>query len=248
MKAVTVLSLLVTFAGLGSAEAFQVSPMHVVLDAKARPTGVLTLTAGKQALRVRVSVFDWKQSRGADELSPSSSLTVFPRIMEIPSGKAGTIRVGARHPRGEVEQTWRIVIDEIPPADTSSVSGVKFVMQLSIPVFLPPAGKVEVAPRISGLSLVDGKLAFGVESMGNSTVRPARLEVIGWAGGERVFAKQPRRWYVLPGNVSPFELDLPIDECSKAEELSIELDDRSGVTLDTRLKVGPNCNSATRAK
>jgi len=149
--------LLATFA-MRSAKAanLQISPVSISFKAAQTATGVTLQNFGDQPLHGQVRVFVWDQKDGADVLTPATDLVASPPIMEVAAGTTQTVRLVRRNgAAGPIEQSYRILIDEIPRAD-GAASGVAIQLQYSVPVFIAPLDAA-AAPRLTWtLKKIDG--------------------------------------------------------------------------------------------
>ncbi|MCD2519062.1 molecular chaperone [Massilia sp. G4R7] len=134
--------------GTASAANLQISPVSISFRAGQTAAGVTLQNLGEQPLHGQVRVFVWDQKDGEDVLAPATDVVASPPIMEVAPNSTQTVRLVRRNPapaRGE--QTYRILIDEIPKGDAAA-SGVAIRLQYSVPVFVPPADEA-AAPQLA---------------------------------------------------------------------------------------------------
>ncbi|GAB3382051.1 fimbrial biogenesis chaperone [Lysobacter fragariae] len=162
----------------GARGQLQAGPTLVEL-APGATAGRLTLSnTGDAPVAAQVRAFAWSQESGEDKLRPTTDLALSPAIVQIAPGASQVVRVVRIGPANEtaVDATYRVVVDELPGADTATQSGIQFRMRYVVPVYLrsasatPPAltcrlQSAELACRNSGgqaaqlgaSRLVDGK-------------------------------------------------------------------------------------------
>ncbi|ALL63329.1 Sigma-fimbriae chaperone protein [Paraburkholderia caribensis MBA4] len=130
--------------GAAHAAALQVTPIRLDLAAD-RPAAVLTLhNVGTAPLNAQVRVFAWSQSADEDHLERTDDIVASPPIVQVAPGADQTVRI-LRVAKGEVsgEETYRLLIDEIPSGQSADATGVRMQLRYSVPVFVgaPPDGK-----------------------------------------------------------------------------------------------------------
>ena len=215
--------------GALSAAAFRVTPIQVALSSTSS-SALLTLTnESSETLRFQVSVHAWTQGRkGEIELAPTQDIVFFPALLTLEAGKDRKIRVGTSTPPGPVEKTYRIFVEELPPAEgpkevATPKSEVRVRTKMGIPIFLQPAAKAQTAGAIESPALEDGQLRFRVRNTGNVHFMLLSVRITGTsASGETVFEKQAEGWYVLPGGIREYEIPIPPADCAKVKTFALE--------------------------
>ena len=110
----------------------------VLLDVTA-PQGATKLTLrndNKQTLQVQLRVFRWIQDPGGDRLIPTSDVVVSPPMMTLTPNTEYVVRVirVATHPVN-AEESYRVLVDELPDPAQRRNGVVSLVVRQSIPVF-----------------------------------------------------------------------------------------------------------------
>jgi len=240
-------------SGALSAAAFRVTPIQVTLSST-NSSALLTLTnESSETLRFQVSAHAWTQGRkGEIELAPTQDIVFFPALLTLEAGKERKIRVGTSSPAGTVERTYRLFVEELPPAEQPKGSAtprseVRVRTKMGIPVFLQPAAKPEVAGAIESPALENGQLRFRVRNTGNVHFTLLSVRITGKsASGETIFEKQAEGWYVLPGGIREYEIPVPSAECTRVKVFSLEATDERG-TMKSRLEAPTGaCAPASR--
>jgi fimbrial chaperone protein len=214
----------VTLSSRARAFSLKVTPIPIVISGGATSTMVEIENQGPDPLRVQTQVFDWTQTpTGDDKLDPSGELLVFPSMATIPPNSTRKVRVGTQGGYGTNEKSFRIIFAELPP-DSTPINGpdelVKVVAHVSVPIFVKPPG-VAAALKIEGLSATKDRVRFGVRNTGNehALVEKVRVELLA-AGGQVVGSTDVAGWYILPGLVRPFDVDVK-NLCSGAKTLHV---------------------------
>jgi fimbrial chaperone protein len=136
-----------TFAVAAHANAgsLQVSPIRVDLSAE-QPAAVMKLhNRGDQPITAQVRVFGWSQTLDEDHLDEAQGIVASPPIITIPAGGDQTVRIlrtTRDAPQGE--ETYRLLVDEIPQAETARSTGVRMQLRYSVPVFAGTPANVTV--------------------------------------------------------------------------------------------------------
>jgi fimbrial chaperone protein len=150
--AITAAMLGVCAADAAHAQSITVLPVSIQMLPGQRATSLNIINHGLVESAVQVRAFVWLQVDGRDELVASDDLVASPPLATIAPGAIQVVRLVLRKPVVGKEATYRILLDQIPPA--AAPGSVRIALRLSIPVAAPPATRV--APS----------LAFHVETSG----------------------------------------------------------------------------------
>jgi fimbrial chaperone protein len=124
---------------LTQAANLQISPVMINFRAGQGAAGINLQNYGETPLYGQVRVYAWDQRNGEDVLTPATEVVASPPIMEIGPKSSQTIRLVRRTAaRGAGEQTYRVLIDEIPRGNGPE-NGVAIRLQYSVPLFVLPA-------------------------------------------------------------------------------------------------------------
>ena len=198
-----------TLAGLpliaatpATAGGLQVSPVSVTLTARESADGLTLSNLGSSTVHAQVRVYRWRQGAEGDVLEPSAGLAISPPMVALEPGGSQLVRVirtGPAPAAGAAEDTYRIVVDELPLADANAGGGLAFVFRYSLPVFVEPAG-TEPRPELEwNLTDVDGTIALTVRNSGRKHAQVADVAVR-WSDGERTELAPGLLGYALPGS------------------------------------------------
>ena len=148
-------SLFLITAASAVAQSLAVMPINVALQPGQRATSLTVVNKGEVATSVQVRVYAWNQPDGEDRLVASDIVMASPPIATIAPKASQTIRlVLRRSPEGQ-EETYRVIVDQLPPPPEPGV--VHVVLRMSIPIFAEPKG------------LFPSRLSFHLERKGNDT-------------------------------------------------------------------------------
>jgi fimbrial chaperone protein len=189
----------------------KVTPIPIVITNGATSTMVEIENQSGDALRVQAQVFDWTQTpSGEDKLDPSTEILVFPSIAAIPANGTRKVRVGTQGGYAATEKPFRVIFAELPP-DASPVNQaeqVKVVAHVSVPIFVKPPGATATM-KIEGITATKDRLRFGVRNTGAAHALVEKLRVESMAeSGLVIGSTEAAGWYVLPGALRPFEIDV----------------------------------------
>jgi len=128
----------------------QISPVSISFQPGQNAAGIQLQNNGDTPLYGQVRVYAWDQRDGNDALTPTTQLVASPPVIEVAPNSTQTIRLvrraGAQAAPGGAEQTYRILIDELPRGDNQQ-DNVAIRLQYSVPAFVLPADG-QAAPKL----------------------------------------------------------------------------------------------------
>jgi len=214
-------------AGTAAAATFTVDPTQIYLSGR---TGSALLTLHNQStetLRFQLSVFAWTQTpAGEMELVPTEDIVFFPALLTLKPSEMRRIRIGSATTPAAREKTYRIFVEELPPAEKTT-EGVRVLTKMGIPIFVRPAKEVATATLVN-LRQQDGGVRFTLNNAGTVHIVPQGITVRGLAGSEVAFEKQLDGWYVLAGGRRDFEMALPEESCARVTSIVAEVQFATG--------------------
>ncbi|WP_439598361.1 fimbrial biogenesis chaperone [Falsiroseomonas sp.] len=111
-----------------------------------RATATLQVSnRGGSATAAQLRLFAWSQDGDRDVLTPTTDLLASPPIFELRPDEDQVVRLALRRPAERLERTYRLILDEIPPAGRPRE--VVVALRLSMPVIV--AGLLPAAPALS---------------------------------------------------------------------------------------------------
>jgi fimbrial chaperone protein len=155
------------------AATLQISPVSVELPPGATASALTLRNPGDTPLYGQVRVFRWDQSIHDDVLTPTQDVIASPPLIQIPARTEQLIRL-VRIAAAPVasEESFRVLIDELPAPDTPSANGVTIRLRYSVPVFIEPAAS-NAQPQLSWRLLHDAQGWHIV--VGNTGTRRAQI-------------------------------------------------------------------------
>jgi fimbrial chaperone protein len=220
------------------AASFSVDPTLIQLSPRASSTLLVVRNESAEPVRLQLSAFAWAQSvAGEMQLEPTEDLVFFPTLFTLGARQERKVRVGTTAAYGNVEKSYRLFVEELPPEEKAagSQSGVRMLTRMGIPVFLLPSAS-RAGAGLSGVALSGGTVAFTLENTGTVHLLPDAVRVVGSAStGETVIDRQLQGWYVLAGTARRFTLTVPSPECSRVRSMAFEVQ-VAGTLLKERLE------------
>lgn len=191
------LSTMVTHA---IAAGLQIAPVSLDIQATQNADGIWLSNEGEATLNAQVRIRHWTQSGNSDKLTYEQGVVISPPMLVLAPGEKQLVRIirnGSGRP--DVEDAWRLSIDELPPAKREK-NQLQFVMHYSVPVFIQPAGLPNSSPKLQWkLVAADGKLFMEVNNQGNSHAQLAQATFVQVNGARKVISPG-LLGYVLPGS------------------------------------------------
>jgi fimbrial chaperone protein len=220
----------------------QVSPVLVELAADSKTALVSLRNGGAEEARYQVTVFHWEQSpAGEMKLGPTEDVVFFPRLFTLKPGEQRNLRVGAITDLGALEKTYRLFVEELPPAQKPEAkSQVRVLTRIGIPIFLAPA-QPSARGEVVDLAVRAGKASFRVVNRGTVRIRPLGVRLSGKdRGGMHVLGPKLDAWYVLAGSERDYEVELPKESCPRVSKLVVEavLGEKERITAELAVPPG----------
>jgi fimbrial chaperone protein len=243
---------LVVQAGNLRASAFRVTPVQIHMNGKS--STLLTLTnESDTALRFQISAFAWTQGpKGEIQLAPTDDITFFPALLTLAAGQERKVRVGSNTPAADVEKTYRIFFEELPPAETTGQkpNEVKILTKMGIPIFIAPDTAV-AAGKVSDLKLTGSNVTFRVTNSGSAHFSIHKVHLtLGDDAGSKVYERDLDGWYVLAGGYREYRMEVPADVCRKVSTVTVDVNTdivasgtASQLTSQQRFPSGSACNT-----
>jgi len=199
-------------AAANAQAALRVQPLTVDVASPSQSTSITLQNNGSEVLSLQLRVFEWSQADGEDRLTPTTEVVASPPVARIAPGSAYTVRIArtAGAAAANAEESYRLWIDELPPADARRSEGgeVDVRMRFDLPVFFHGSGTSSAlswSARKAG-----GDLVLEAANTGS---RHARIEGLKLREGEDVvsfgdglngyvLANSTRRWTAPAGSAA----------------------------------------------
>lgn len=180
-------------AGPGWAQALQVAPVSLTFAPDQRTASLTVTNQSAAPMTIQVRPFRWQEQAGTSALTETAALAVSPPLVEVPAGQSQTVRLLLRQPAGATEATYRLLVDQLPPA--ARTSGLTIVLRLSLPVFAAPPG--------GGEAMLDWAVETGPGGaflrVRNRGTKHAVITAVQLGSGGAGVVRTAAHPYVLPG-------------------------------------------------
>jgi fimbrial chaperone protein len=237
--------------------AFGISPIKVYFEKGSSSRDVTLDNADDKTVRLKVQAYKWTEDGdGKRQLTPTQEIAVFPAILELKPKSKRIIRLAAKLPPKQIEQSYRLAIEQLPEAvakkpeatpdgakPTKATAQLNFLYTLNLPVFINPIN-IDRKSSITSPSINGGNLSFNLVNQGNAHIFASVIEVTTKdSAGKTIATKKINPTYVLPSIQRKLTLDLPQDRCQNARSISIEIKGDEDVGNKTNLSQTVNVAS-----
>lgn len=206
-----------------------VSPLRIFFTPKDRIVTVSISNDSARDMTVQVEAFRWSQGTGGDALEPTNEIVASPPLLKLAPGTRKVIRL-ARLRRGtpEEEQSYRLFVSELPPAESADAQAVsvRFSFSLSIPVFVT----AQVPARDLRCLIDVAASAVECRNHGNTFVRVREITL--QQGAVAIATATPNE-YLLPGAAKAMPLKGQARAVAGPAQLRIQLEDGTTQVVDT---------------
>ena len=175
--------------GVGPASAAQLTVDPILLELpESAPAGALNLHNDDDvAVNVQTRVERWREVDGVESLEPATDVVSSPPIVKLAPNSSYVVRV-VRLSKSPIvgEESYRVLVDQLPSAPAWRGSSVRLLIRQSIPVFFR-AAQVRPPDVAWSLSGVAGRLELTATNAGDERLRIASLRLRDGAGREVSF-------------------------------------------------------------
>jgi fimbrial chaperone protein len=189
-------------AGSGWGASLSVSPVSFNIVAP-RTNGKLTLqNRGEEQVAVQIRVFRWEKKNGADHLVPTQDVVASPPMAKLkPGGKYAVRIVRVAETPVKAEESYRLLVDQLPKPVKAQGSRVSFLIRQSIPVFFVAEESQERSVLKWSARLQGGDLVLSAANRGSRRVRLSRIAVRNSAEASKL-PEDGLAGYVLAGSTA----------------------------------------------
>ena len=175
----------------------QVSPTGIDVAAPGAASKISITNLGKDVINAQVRIFKWVQVDGENQLLPTRDVVASPPAMKIQAGRKATIRiVRLTKAPATAEESYRLIVDEIPPPPRSAKAAVALTVRHNLPVFFGPRGG---ASDLSWRATVNkGQLRIVANNAGSRHSKLSELAVVS-STGKQITIAHGLAGYVLSG-------------------------------------------------
>ena len=217
--AAVVLSGFLAVSNPALAGTLQVSPVLIDVPAPGVAATVQLTNVSEDASIAQVRVFKWTQENGADKLVETKDVVVSPPIAKLKPNTKSVLRVVRRSKSAsQGEESYRLIIDQVPEKNRRPGVGISFAVRYSIPVFFGGLDN-DQAPLIWEVASKGGRTIVTATNAGSRRVRLADLKIKTGSGSLTV--GQGLAGYVLPRSTMTWTVDRPLKGSKQGGKVAI---------------------------
>lgn len=184
-------------------------PVHIQVPPGQRATTVSVTNAGATETSIQIRAYAWAQPDGNDQLAATDAIVASPPIATIAPGATQIVRLVLRRAPQAREDTYRILLDQIPPPAEPGV--VHVVFRISIPIFAEPKTRAvshlkfhleRSAQQMFLTASNDGVVHEALHGVELTADGGEKLDGT-FGGSQYVLAGATRRWLIQPKTAVP---------------------------------------------
>ena len=198
--------------GVPLAASLQVAPVLVEVPAPGAAATLKLRNEGNRPLNAQIRIFQWTQVDGVDTLTPTNDVAASPPLASLRPNTDYTVRiVRTNKAPAAKEESYRLLIDELPERAAGQTVSVNIALRYSIPVFFtapggaPPKLNWEIQQRAN-------KPVIVANNAGDRRIRLSRLKLTDARGGVANFGDglagyvlgHSTRTFAIPANAKGF--------------------------------------------
>ena len=190
---------------IAQAASISVSPIRIDVPAPASSASVNLRNEAALPVNIQIRIFKWVLKNGEDFYEESDDVVATPPVATVPPAGSALVRI-VRTSNGPVtgEESYRLIVDEIPDANRIRNSGVNMALRYVIPVFFINGDAVQPklvwSIRTEGAKRMLAATNTGDRSSRISNLRLDKTVLFGGLAGY-VLGHSTRMW-PLPAKVS----------------------------------------------
>jgi fimbrial chaperone protein len=188
-------------ASPAAASTLRVDPIKVEISADRKIASIRVENEENVPVAVRSYCLAWSQPGGEDKYEESDALIVSPPVATIAPGATQVIRVGLR-PGTPSRGAYRLIVEEIPPAETGG--GIHVALRLSLPLYVSLASREPSRLRWRSFQRPDHSLVVEAANPTDGYVRAEAADIAAATGlkpssipGFAVILPNSKRQWVL---------------------------------------------------
>src|ERR1700722_2428133 len=197
---------------MSQAASLQVAPVLVEVPAPGAAATLKLRNEGNRPLNAQIRIFQWTQVDGVDTLTPTNDVAASPPLASLRPNTDYTVRiVRTNKAPAAKEESYRLLIDELPERAAGQAVSVNIALRYSIPVFFtapvaaPPKLNWEIQQRAN-------KPVIVANNAGDRRIRLSRLKLTDAKGGVANFGDglagyvlgHSTRTFAVPANAKGF--------------------------------------------
>jgi fimbrial chaperone protein len=224
--------------GMATAADWEIEPVRIALSQSQQTAAITLKNTSSQPTSIQVQVVAWTQVDGKDVYESSRELLVSPPIVTIAPNSEQIIRAALRRPADpDLELSYRINLQELPPAPVAGFMGVNVAMRVGLPVFVEPL-KGKTAPKMQWRvqQMPNTQLKVSLQNQGKSHVQVTDFSLY-LPGGNQAVAGEAASTYIMPGQSHEWLLSIAANTKVPGGRLQLRAFTDAG-DVDTQLALG----------
>ena len=189
IAAILTAATLVATTNAVSAASLQVSPVSLEIPAPGSATTITLNNPGDAPIKSQIRVFKWSMVNGEERLEPTTAVIASPPMASLKPKTDYVVRI-VRTDKSPVsiEETYRLVVDEIPDRTNMPRNSIAMAFRYSVPVFF--TSKMAAGPDLTwSTETVNGKTYISATNLGGRRVRVSDLSAADSRGKPTMIAK-----------------------------------------------------------
>ncbi|MHA1553069.1 MAG: fimbrial biogenesis chaperone [Alphaproteobacteria bacterium] len=199
-----------TVATPGHTSSIRITPVLIEAPAQVRAAQITLQNLDGRSVNVQFRVFRWSQVDGKEQLAPTRDVVVSPPMARLTPNAQQIVRIIRTSNQAITrEESYRVLVDELPDIQRANGKQINFVVRYSIPVFFG-----DFVPEVGDLQWAISQDADGVRLRATNSsgrrVRISDIELVN-AAGQRLAVRAGLLGYVLAGASANWRLKVPAD-------------------------------------
>ena len=214
---------------------FTITPVRIFMSPRDRAVAVTVTNESSENVVMQADLYSWKQKPdGSDDLTLTEDLILSPPILKLGPKARQVVRLARlTPPPTDREQTYRLVMREVPEARQTDRIQLQVALAFSLPIFITPPGAKRALACAAQRASAD-TVRVACENSGNAYAQLRGIELVN-ARGERV-ASREQGGYILPTIKRSFDLKGPSGRIAGGTmKIQVMLDDGSLQGFDAQL-------------
>lgn len=218
------------------ADGIQITPVRLYFSDQDTINSFKVTNVSDKPLILEARAFSWSQIKGQNHYQATQALFIAPPIATVPPKQSQLFRVAVRDaPQTEVEQAFRIYVQEVIGEEQKNPGGLSFALRMGIPAFV--RAKKEQKPALQWQVRQDkgGHYTVVLTNTGSSHVQVTDLKLLAKSLGETLFDNKTFA-YVLPKQSFHWKIKAKKSKNTKYSDLHLQALTDSG-KIDSKVNL-----------
>jgi fimbrial chaperone protein len=216
------------------ASEFSVTPVRIFMTPRDRAVAITIVNESDDEMVMQADLFSWAQKpNGEDDLTPTEDIVLSPPIVRLGPKSRQVVRLArVGPPPAAQEQTFRMVVREVPEAKPTKELKVQMALAFSLPVFVtPPGAKRQLS--CSAQRIAPDTVKAVCENTGRAYAQARGFALLG-AKGEKLVSRQSGG-YILAQGKRDFDMKAAGRIPGGRHKLQVSIDDGTDQVFDVDL-------------